>query len=399
MNPSILRRSGAEVTAMKTRKIILFTLLTIIILCIPSFLALWKLEPGIIDKVDANDLLKTVEETGADSPEVAQKLEEYDLGLEYVNGAPVLYYDNAYRLTEIKTLLTRLLLFMVLACILALVISELYLERRILRPFRSLKDFAGNVAAGNLELSLRMDEDNIFGAFTESFDLMREELKAARESERRASQSKKELVASLSHDIKTPLASIMTISELLTVTVDEGAVKQRLEIIHGKAEQIEVLVNNMFHSALEELQELKVSREEFASTDLQRIILAADYEHKIKEFTLQSCLIYCDPLRIQQVFDNIISNSYKYAGTPIALDSWIDQDRLCIRLRDWGTSLEQEELPFLKRKYYRGRNSEGKSGTGIGLFVSDYFMEKMGGSLELEDCAEGFAVILSFVIV
>ena len=384
---------------MKIKKTILFALIVFMIMPVPSLLTLWSLEPGKVDKVNANDLLKTVEETGTDTPEVKQKMEEYRLELDYVNGTPVLYYDNAYRLNQIKKVLTLIIVIIIFACVLVMLTSFLYLERRVLRPFRSLKDFAGNIAAGNLELSLRMDEDNIFGAFTESFDLMREQLKGARESERRASQSKKELVASLSHDIKTPLASIMTISELLTVTVAEEAVKKKLNIINGKAEQIEVLVNNLFHSALEELQELKVNREEFASTELYQIILTADYEHKIKEFTLEDCLIYCDPLRSQQVFDNILSNSYKYAGTSIAVDSWIDKDRLCIRLRDWGTDVNPEELPLLKQKFYRGKNSEGKSGTGIGLYVSDYFMEKMGGSLELEDCADGFAVILSFSIV
>ncbi len=399
MSRSILKRYGDEVTAMKIKKTILLTLVVFLIILVPSLLTLWSLEPGKVDKVNTNDLLKTVEETGADSPEVKQKMEEYRLELEYVNGTPVLYYNNAYRFNQIKKILTFILFIIIVVCVLAMLTSYLYLERRVLRPFRRLKDFAGNIAAGNLDLSLRMDEDNIFGAFTESFDLMREQLKEARESERRASQSKKELVASLSHDIKTPLASIMTISELLTVTVAEEAVKQKLGNIHGKAEQIEVLVNNLFHSALEELQELKVKGEEFASTNLHQIILTADYEHKIMEFTLEACLIYCDPLRIQQVFDNILSNSYKYAGTPIAVDSWIDHDRLCIRLRDWGTGIDPEELPLLKKKFYRGKNSEGKSGTGIGLYVSDYFMEKMGGSLELEDCRDGFSVILSFRIV
>ena len=63
-----------------------------------------------------------------------------------------------------------------------------------------------------------MDRENVFGAFTESFDLMRHELRRARERERRASQSKKELVAKLSHDIKTPIASIRAVAEVMAVT-------------------------------------------------------------------------------------------------------------------------------------------------------------------------------------
>ena len=73
-----------------------------------------------------------------------------------------------------------------------------------LTPFRKLRRFARDVAAGNLDIPLEMDSYGSFGAFTESFGLMREELKKARENERAADQSKKELVASLSHDINTP---------------------------------------------------------------------------------------------------------------------------------------------------------------------------------------------------
>lgn len=77
-----------------------------------------------------------------------------------------------------------------------------------IRPFRKLQKFAENIAKGNLDAPLSIYNRDYFGAFTESFDLMREELKIARESEYKANVSKKELVAELSHDIKTPIATI-----------------------------------------------------------------------------------------------------------------------------------------------------------------------------------------------
>ena len=79
-----------------------------------------------------------------------------------------------------------------------------YCERSILFPFRKLQGFARHIASGNLDVPLEMDKNNLFGAFTESFDLMRNELSNAKENERKADRSKKELVASLSHDIKRP---------------------------------------------------------------------------------------------------------------------------------------------------------------------------------------------------
>jgi nitrogen fixation/metabolism regulation signal transduction histidine kinase len=87
-----------------------------------------------------------------------------------------------------------------------------YLHITLLRPFRKMQSFAHQIAAGNLDIPLNMDRNNLFGAFTESFDLMREELHRARENERTADKSKKELVASLSHDIKTPVAYIKAVA-------------------------------------------------------------------------------------------------------------------------------------------------------------------------------------------
>ena len=84
----------------------------------------------------------------------------------------------------------------------------IYLDRIVVRPFRQLKDFARRVAGGNLDIPLAMDRGNLFGAFTESFDIMRDELKKARLAEAKANAEKKELVAKLSHDIRTPVASI-----------------------------------------------------------------------------------------------------------------------------------------------------------------------------------------------
>jgi nitrogen fixation/metabolism regulation signal transduction histidine kinase len=74
------------------------------------------------------------------------------------------------------------------------IILYLYCEKRVMKPFRKLKRFARDVALGNLDIPLEMDVHGNFGVFTESFDLMREELKTARENERSADRSKKELV-------------------------------------------------------------------------------------------------------------------------------------------------------------------------------------------------------------
>ena len=96
-----------------------------------------------------------------------------------------------------------------------LFIGFLYLK--LIRPFKNLEKFSMQVAKGNLDFPLPARKHNYFGAFTESFDLMREELKRARESEYKANQSKKELMAELSHDIKTPIATIQATCEVIQI--------------------------------------------------------------------------------------------------------------------------------------------------------------------------------------
>ena len=272
------------------------------------------------------------------------------------------------------------------------VLLFLYCEKHLLRPFRKLETFAGRIATGNLDIPLEMDEHNLFGAFTESFDMMREELRTARENEQLANQSKKELVASLSHDIKTPVASIQSAMDLMILKAKDEKEKQMLNSVNAKCEQINTLITDMFHSTLEELQVLNVTPTEIPSTEVDDIINQADYENRITSFSLPSCLVVADSLRLQQAFDNIINNSYKYAGTDIYVKSFIEGDHLVIAVHDFGSGVLDEELPLLFNKFYRGKKTEKTTGYGLGLYLSKYFMEKMSGDLYCENQEDGFVV-------
>ncbi len=270
----------------------------------------------------------------------------------------------------------------------------IYLDRSVFRPFRRLQSFARHVAAGNLDIPLAMDRSNKFGAFTESFDLMREELAKARENERSANQSKKELVASLSHDIKTPVASIKAISELLIVKSADRDIQRQVEVINAKADQINHLITNLFNATLEELQELKVSVTEEPSSVLYDMIENADYNHRAVVHPLPECLIVADSLRLAQVVDNVIGNSYKYADTRLNISVSIQPPYLMIEFRDYGPGVDGEELPLLLHKFYRAGNAAGKNGAGLGLYISQYLMEKMAGEIVCNNTEDGFAVSL-----
>lgn len=269
-----------------------------------------------------------------------------------------------------------------------------YIYRTLLKPFQQLQNFAANVARGNLDIPLNMDKNNYFGAFTESFDLLREELYAARQREYESNRSKKELVATLSHDIKTPIASIKAVSELMLMQIKDEKLMKHVNTINSKAEQVNLLVTDMFHATLEELQQLKLTVTEESSEVLVGMIENVNYDHQIDYNSMPPCIILTDSLRVQQVIDNIISNSYKYAGTKISIKSQIIQDYLELHIQDFGHGISEDELPLLFNKYYRGNNVEGKNGSGLGLYISKYFMENMEGHINCFNRDDGFTVVL-----
>ncbi len=273
-----------------------------------------------------------------------------------------------------------------------LVCYFLYLHRTLSVPFRKLKGFAERVAAGNFDVPLEMDRRNLFGAFTESFDLMRSELKKARQAEAEANAGKKELVAKLSHDIKTPVASIKAASEVGYALSETEKMKNNYTQIIRKADQINALITNLFTATLEELQQLSVTPVDLESSAIALMLDHADYLNRAILPELPDCLICADPLRLQQVFDNIFANSYKYAGTDIVVSVSKDHRNLILTVEDLGGGVPPEELPFIKDKFRRGGNAAGTEGAGLGLYLADYFMKEMHGALLVENGIQGLKV-------
>lgn len=264
-----------------------------------------------------------------------------------------------------------------------------------IRPFRKLERFAAQIAKGNLDFPLAMQKTNYFGAFTESFDIMREELKKAKQGEYEANVSKKELVASLSHDIKTPVATIRAICEILLLKIKDEDTLEKIIIINRKAGTIDALISDMFHATLEDLSVLKIEPGEELSTIIYPMFEEINYDGRIHfQNEVPECLLCVDALRLNQVIDNVVNNSYKYAGTDIQVSFYDLKQAIQIKVTDHGAGVPAEELPLLLEKFYRGSNAEGKDGSGLGLYLSRVFMEGMGGRFSYES-KDGFTVYLT----
>ncbi|MBP5354542.1 MAG: HAMP domain-containing histidine kinase [Lachnospiraceae bacterium] len=287
----------------------------------------------------------------------------------------------------------------------------------LLRPTREMRGLAAEIAKGNLDVPLPIRKHNPFGNLVEGFDLMREELRSSKEREAEAEKAKKELVAELAHDIKTPVATIRATCEVLEVKqqrridqlTDEAAIADAQDVltktqsIAHKADMIETLVGSVFAATLEELDHIEVNATEENSTVIEEYFRnLRNYGNIILENPIPSCLVYMDRLRMEQVIDNIVGNSHKYAGTDIHVrfDETVGKDRegvgasyVSIRIRDDGPGAPEDELPLLTSKYYRGSTAKNKAGFGMGLYLVRSYMEKQGGGMEIYN-DNGFVVTL-----
>ena len=357
-----------------------------------------------------------------DDPELAELYRSYAFVLDFAPGGEYLgkiaWKDELNRFDQTKSdfLKASMMLWggvLISGYILLILIYYLYVK-----PLRELDDFSREIAKGNLDVKLPIHRVNLFGSFTEAFDIMREELKAARKREIETEIARKELVASLSHDIKTPISVIKATGEVLDLKLGSMKAADNTEdvrkeaedamgltkVIAAKADTIGSLMTEMMHANMEDLELIEVRAEEENSTEIEEFIRKLDGYGKITiEDHIPPCLVMIDRLRMEQVIDNVIGNSHKYAGTEIKvnfdrMDDILMADGkegsfICIRISDSGPGVSEDDLPLIAEKYYRGSNAKENNGFGLGLYLVKRYMTQMGGGMEYYN-DNGFTVEL-----
>lgn len=292
---------------------------------------------------------------------------------------------------------------------------------RLIRPAADMQRFSSEIAGGNLDIPLPVRRNNLFGSFTESFDMMREQLKSSRDREIKARKANRDLVAELSHDLKTPVATIQAGCEVLDAQIlrkkasDDGSGEvffskdeldsmiEKVGMLSDKASTINSLVENVFHATLDDMEEIRIETSEYDSKVLLDYIRSLqEYGNIIIDNEIPECLVCIDRLRMKQVIDNIVGNSRKYAGTDIHVSFGMEEISgvsgkkirfLFIKIGDSGPGVKPEELPLVSEKYYRGKNTAEKQGYGLGLYLVRTYMERQGGGFECYN-DNGFVVKL-----
>ena len=288
-------------------------------------------------------------------------------------------------------------------CLAFLALVTAYLQLRVVNPFERLEQFAGRVAAGDLELPLQAERSDYFGRFTWAFDSMRSEIVKARRGEKEAIENNKTVIATLSHDIKTPIASIRAYAEGLQANLDTTAEKREryAAVIMKKCDEVTMLTNDLFLHALSDLDRLKVRREELALCALVRELVddlageRDDLQFAPPDF---EAVISADPKRVTQILENLVNNARKYAKTRVDLSLTREGGFASVHVRDYGGGIPDEDFPFIFDKFYRGKNCGAEQGSGLGLYIVKTLAGQMDGKVTLRNREPGLEAVLTFPI-
>lgn len=295
-----------------------------------------------------------------------------------VEGETIIFYlqrKNLFYAMRDNLLLVCSIAFVVMAITLAVLCWIIYV--RTIKPFNKLKDFAAEVAKGNLDSPLVLDRYLTFGAFGEAFDIMRNNLRESRIAEQNEMLEKRKILQEIGHEIKTPLSTIKAVAECGMVSGDS----ESFGIISDKVNVIESMVNNFYQKALEEDGQLKVYITKHSLTELKKLIIECDYNDKINFNECEECNVLYDKIRMSQIVDNIIANSYKYAGTDINVEFFKSNEHLRVLIKDFGEGVAPEQLSFIMDRFYRGEKTAEKSGQGLGLYICRKLVARQGGEM------------------
>lgn len=303
------------------------------------------------------------------------------------------------------------LILIILAVVIVLILLKTYkiIKIDVFNPINEMHSSARSILRGNLDEKVLYDYDGEIGEFSHDFEKMRDNLKDSRDSEAKLKRNEKELLACISHDLKTPISSISGYCEgiLDGIVKSEEDVKRYSSIILKKARVLTKLIDDMLEYSKAEINEMTIRKEDVYSADYFFDILedlSLDVETKNRRFILNgeipNVLLNIDKNRIQEVMYNLVSNSIKYTNESGVIEVSIEKKNgsLIVHVKDDGMGIAADDIPNVFKKFYRGEKYRNMNipGSGLGLSISKYIVEKHGGYIEINSSLkQGTEVIFS----
>lgn len=272
-------------------------------------------------------------------------------------------------------------------------------SKSILQPIKMLTIAAKKISEGDLDYRIASERKDELGELTETFDAMRVKLKEAKAAQFQYEQNRKQLIASISHDLKTPLTSI------------QGYITGMKDGVANTPEKMERYMNTIYKTA-HEMNELIDELLLYSQLDMEKaplwfekVDLHSFFADFIEELDVHlekeqgSAVLIADPTcsyiveadreKLKRAVMNIIQNSLKYIVNEkkeIKVCLSADQDQVIVEIRDNGIGVANEDLPYLFDTFYRTDASRNSStgGSGLGLAIVKEIIEGHGGEVWAE---------------
>lgn len=288
------------------------------------------------------------------------------------------------------------------ALLLTIAWTNFYLTRSLFRhiaePLDALATGVARIRDGDLDTPIAYHEEDEFKAACDAVDEMATRLKASLEQQQYQQQKKQELIAGMSHDLKSPLASIRAYTEALLdgVAQDEATKQRYLQTIHRKEIDIETMVHRLFTFAKMDVSEYPVHIEFIPLHQaMQELTNEWDPEGLEIELEIPSELqVNADRQLLDRIVSNLLSNSQKYGGREIVhvrISAKVCGNMAEVTFADDGAGVPPEQLPKLFDVFFRGdaARTAPANGNGLGLAVVKKSVEAMGGVVHAEDDING----------
>ena len=333
-----------------------------------------------------------------EDPHTGERIMAVSSPMIYSNGdvIGVLRYVTSTRLVDRQIVLVGVISTLVFLGVLAVVMfSSNYYLRSIMNPVADISEKARRIASGSYGVQIKTPYRDEIGELADTINEMSS--KIAQNEKMQA-----EFISQLSHELRTPLTVINGWSETLLADENMDAdTRQGMKIISSEAKRLTEMVMDLLDFTRMQDGRMTLAVE---PTDIR-----AEYEDTV--FMYGSRLsqdgiqldyidndqdipeIPCDPQRLRQVFLNILDNAAKHggAGKRIETEMTFENNHVVVRIRDFGPGIPEDEIPLVKKKFYKGSSSV--RGTGIGLAVCDEIVEMHGGTLTLENAEGGGTLV------
>lgn len=279
------------------------------------------------------------------------------------------------------------------------------IRKNVLLPFHKLQSLPDELAKGHLNQQVKEEHGKYFGDFIRGIGMLKDSLATSKKRELTLLKEKKTMLLSLSHDIKTPLNTIKLYQKAMFEGLYDTREKQEQALIQigKKTEEIEQYVEHIISATKNDILDIPVKNTEFYLKDFMTKFLQ-NYREKceIRMISLSvaaydNILLRGDLEKAIEVLENLFENAFKY-GDGRRIELSFENEEYCqlIRVYNTGKKVSENDFNHLFESFYRGANSEGQQGNGLGLYICKEIMNKMGGEIFAECCADGMAFTLVF---